>query len=136
MKQTKKKCDDPGEALGQPFLLGLSGALTNGVVRDLDVIDKEFPVLADSVGVSHAFVHVVERGTPVNIMDIGINQGELVHADRHGAIVIPQDAISDLKRAIETVISNEAIILGPARSSGFNVEKLEEAWAKFEAVRT
>lgn len=116
--------------------LGMSGAVTNGVVRDLDVIDEDFPVLAGSIGVSHMHVRVEEIGTSVNIFDLKVEQGELIHADRHGALVIPCEVIPDLKEAIETVIQNEAIVLGPAREKGFNIDKLEEAWAEFESVRT
>jgi len=116
--------------------LGLNGAVTNGVMRDLDVHDEEFPVLAGSIGVSHGFVHVVEIGTTVNILGLAVAQGELIHADRHGALVIPYEVIPSLKVAIETVIFNEAIILVPARQEGFTIQKLETAWAKFEAQRT
>lgn len=116
--------------------LGLAGAVTNGVMRDLDVMDDGFPVLAGSIGVSHAFVHVVEIGTPVEVCGLTVSQGELVHADRHGALVIPDDVIPALKTAIETVIANEAIVLKPAREPGFSIEKLEVAWAKFEEART
>ncbi|MEL0132875.1 MAG: RraA family protein, partial [Rhodobiaceae bacterium] len=63
-------------------------------------------------------------------------QGELIHADRHGALVIPEDVIPELKAAIDKVIACEAIVLGPARQPGFDINKLEEAWAKFEAART
>lgn len=114
----------------------MAGAVTNGVVRDLDVIDDGFPVLAGSIGPSHAHVHVQEIGTPVTVMGMQIEQGELVHADRHGAIVIPSEVIADLKRAIEAVVETEQIVLGPARAPGFDIDKLEAAWAKFEAVRT
>ena len=116
--------------------LGLAGAVTNGVMRDLDVIDGGFPVLAGSIGPSHGHVHVVEIGTPVTIMGMRVAQGELIHADRHGALVIPSGVFPDLKRAIETVIASEAIVLGPARAPGFTIEKLEKAWKEFEAVRT
>ncbi|MCC1494632.1 RraA family protein [Cognatishimia sp. F0-27] len=116
--------------------LGLAGAVTNGVMRDLDVIDAGFPVLAGSIGVSHGFVHVVDIGTPVSIMGMRVAQDELIHADRHGALVIPVDVLPDLKQAIETVIANEAIVLGPAREPGFDIDKLEAAWARFEAART
>ncbi|MEM1400453.1 MAG: RraA family protein [Pseudomonadota bacterium] len=116
--------------------LGMAGALTNGVMRDLDVMDDGFPVLAGSVGPSHGFVHVVEIGTPVEIFGLPINQGDLVHADRHGALVIPPDVVPSLQDAIETVIANENIVLGPARTPGFDINALEEAWAKFEAART
>ena len=116
--------------------LGLKGAVTNGVMRDLDVIDDGFPVLAGSIGVSHGFVHVVEIGTAVNILGLTVAQGELIHADRHGALVIPNDVIPRLNAAIDTVVLNEAIVLEPARQKGFNIDKLEAAWAKFEAQRT
>ena len=116
--------------------LGLAGAVTNGVMRDLDVMDDGFPVLAGSIGVSHGFVHVVEIGTPVSILGLQVAQGELIHADRHGALVIPEDALPGLKAGIETVVANEAIVLGPAREPGFNIEKLETAWRAFEAART
>ncbi|MEO0943956.1 MAG: RraA family protein [Pseudomonadota bacterium] len=116
--------------------LGLSGAVTNGVVRDLDVLDDGFSVLAGSIGPSHGYVYCVEIGTPVNILGMRVAQGELVHADRHGALVIPNGVIHDLEAAINAVIEREAIVLEPARQPDFNIEKLEEAWAKFEAVRT
>lgn len=115
--------------------LGLAGAVTNGVMRDLDVLDDGFPVLAGSIGPSHGYVHCVEIGTPVNIFGMRVAQGELIHADRHGALVIPPDVLSDLKSAIETVFAREEIVLGPAREPGFDIAKLEEVWAKFEAVR-
>lgn len=116
--------------------LGLAGAVTNGVLRDLDVIDEGFPVLAGSIGPSHGYVHVVDIGTQVSIMGMRVAQGELIHADRHGALVIPFDVVPDLKRAIETVIASENIVLGPARAPGFDIDKLEEVWAAFEAART
>ena len=116
--------------------LGLSGAVTNGVVRDLDVLDEGFPVLAGSIGPSHGFVHVVEIGTQVDIFGLSVAQGELIHADRHGALVIPEDVLPGLKAAIDKVIATENIVLGPARAPGFDIDRLEEVWAKFEAART
>ena len=116
--------------------LGLNGALTNGVMRDLDVIDDGFPILAGSIGPSHAFVHVRDLGCQVTVKGLQVSEDDLVHADRHGGLVIPETVIPDLEAAIETVIANESIILGPAREPGFNIEKLEQAWAEFEAKRT
>lgn len=116
--------------------LGMAGAVTNGVMRDLDVHDVGFPVLAGSIGPSHGFVHVVEIGTPTSIFGLRVAEGELIHADRHGALVIPTEVIPLLQQAIGTVITSESIVLEPAREPDFSIEKLEEAWAKFEAART
>ncbi len=116
--------------------LGLAGAVTNGVMRDLDVLDEGFAVLAGSIGPSHGYVHVIDIGTPVNIQGMRVESGELVHADRHGALVVPDNVIDDLADCIDKVIASEAIVLGPAREPGFTIEKLEEAWAAFEASRT
>jgi regulator of RNase E activity RraA len=116
--------------------LGLSGAVTNGVMRDLGDLEPGFPVLAGSVGPSHAFVHVREVGTPVNVFGMTVHEGDLVHADRHGALVIPAEVIPGLKAAIEKLLATEQLILGPAREPGFNFEKLEAAWAAFEKSRT
>lgn len=116
--------------------LGMAGALTNGVMRDLDDHEDGFPVVAGSIGPSHMFVHVTELNTPVTIFNLTIEPGELIHADQHGAIVIPDDVLPKLAGAIKTMMDSEQIILGPARESGFDIEKLFEAWRKFEKART
>lgn len=116
--------------------LGLSGALTNGVMRDLGDLPEDFPVVAGSVGPSHGFVHVKEIGTPVKIFGLDIQPDELVHADRHGALVIPQDVIPVLAAAIGKLLETEKLVLEPARQPGFDFEKFQEAWAAFEKART
>ncbi len=116
--------------------LGMSGALTNGVLRDLDELDQGFPIVAGSIGPSHLFVHVTEFDTPVTIFDLTIHPGELVHADQHGAVIIPEDVLPKLGAAIETLLASEQIILGPAREPDFDIDKLLAAWKEFEKART
>ncbi|WP_163392314.1 RraA family protein [Enterovibrio norvegicus] len=116
--------------------LGLSGVLTNGVMRDLGDLPEEFLVLAGSVGPSHGFVHIESIGEPVEVFGLRVSHGDLIHADRHGAVVIPTDIIPLLADAIETLLRNEQIILKAAREEGFNFDRFEEAWAEFERVRT
>lgn len=116
--------------------LGLNGALTNGVMRDLDDHEPGFPVVAGSIGPSHMFVHVRELGTPVQIFGVTIQDGDLVHADQHGAVVIPPEVLPRLEGAIQTLLSSETIIIGPARQPGFDIDVLEAAWKAFEKART
>ncbi len=116
--------------------LGLAGAVTNGVMRDLGAMEDDFPVLAGSIGPSHGFVHVTGIGGPVTVMGLRVCQGDLIHADRHGALVIPNEVLPRLGWAIGKVAETEAIILGPARAPGFDIDALEAAWARFETART
>ena len=115
---------------------GISGALTNGVMRDLGDLPDDFPVVAGSIGPSHGFVHVCEIGTPVSIFGLQIQNGDLVHADRHGALVIPPEVVDQLEQAILKLLETEKLILAPARAAGFDFEAFETAWAAFEASRT
>lgn len=114
---------------------GLSGALTNGVMRDLGDLAPDFPVIAGSIGPSHGFVHVRSLGEPVSIFGLTVAQGDLVHADRHGALVIPADVIPHLAEAVERMWATEKLILDPARAPGFDFAAFERAWAAFEKAR-
>jgi len=114
---------------------GLDGTLTNGVMRDLGDLAPDYQVLAGSIGPSHAFVHVVDYGKPVEVFGLQIEDGDFVHADRHGGVVVPGDVISKLGDAIEKMMASEALILEPARQDGFDFEKFEAAWSAFEKAR-
>ena len=115
---------------------GLSGALTNGVMRDLGDLPDGFPVVAGSIGPSHGFVHVREIGTKVSIFGLDINDGDLIHADRHGAVVIPAGYEGELENAVVKLLDTEQIVLKAARAEGFNFEEFEKAWTAFEKART
>ena len=115
---------------------GLSGTLTNGVMRDLGDMAENYPVIAGSIGPSHGFVHVQDLDCEVEIFGLRVRPGDLVHADRHGAVVIPPDVIPLIGAAIKKMQDTEHLILGPAREDGFDFEKFEAAWADFEAART
>lgn len=115
---------------------GMSGALTNGVVRDLGDLPQGFPVIAGSIGPSHGFVHVRSIGQPVRLMGLEIRQGDLIHADRHGALVVPPEVIPALAGAIHKLLDTERLVLDPARAPGFDFAAFEAAWSAFEAART
>lgn len=115
---------------------GMAGALTNGVMRDLGDLPAGFPVIAGSVGPSHAFVHVRALGTPVTVSGLRVAPGDLVHADRHGAVVIPPEVLGGLEAGIARLLATERLILEPARGEGFDFAAFERAWAAFEKART
>ena len=115
---------------------GMAGALTNGVVRDLGDLPEGFPVVAGSIGPSHGFVHVRSIGQPVRVFGLEVRPGDLIHADRHGALVIPPEVVPALGAAIGRLQATERLVLDPARAPGFDFAAFEAAWAAFEAART
>ena len=103
------------------------GVITDGSVRDLPDVAEGFQMLADRVGPSHAFVHVVSFGGSINVCGMSVNDGDLVHADQHGAVVIPHDVADKVMDAAAAIGRREAVIINAAKQPGFNIEKLREA---------
>ncbi len=116
--------------------LGMAGALTNGLVRDLGDLAKGFPVVAGGAGVSHAFVHVEDIGVGATVFGLAIRDGDLIHADRHGAVVIPTDVLPSLPAALDTLAASERLVLEPASRGEIGIDALLEAWSDFEKART
>ena len=114
--------------------LGVAGCITNGSIRDLDLIAPEFQLLAGKVGPSHAWVRVEEIEVPVEVHGMTVSHGDLIHADRHGAVVIPLDLLDRIPAAIELLTRREAAILKVARLPGFDAEKLKAAMAEAEEI--
>jgi regulator of RNase E activity RraA len=115
--------------------LGIAGTVTNGVLRDLGMLDEGYQVIAGSIGPSHAFVHVTELNCPVTVFSMPVLPDDLIHADRHGAVVIPARCIEDMPRAIDIVMRKEVPILTAARAPGFTVEKLKAAWSQADLIK-
>ena len=98
--------------------LGALGVVTNGSIRDIPMIAPGFQMLAGSIVPSHAYVHVVEYGVDVTVAGMAVKSGDLIHADRHGAIVVPVDKIDTMKTALEGLAAREAKIIAAAKSGG------------------
>jgi regulator of RNase E activity RraA len=107
--------------------LGCLGTVTNGSIRDIPAIAEGFQMLAGSIGPSHAYVHVVEFGGPVTIHGMAVKSGELIHADRHGAIVVPIKTIDGMQTALDGLSKQEAKIIAAARCPGVTIETIKAA---------
>lgn len=117
--------------------LGLSGTLTDGLMRDLDVLAPGYQVLAGGIGPSHAFVHVLDFDIPVHPFGLCVETDDLIHADRHGALVIPEDVIGNLYEAIQTLIANEERLLSKVRNAqNMSFADFSAIWKEFANSRT
>jgi regulator of RNase E activity RraA len=107
--------------------LGARGCVTNGSFRDLTQWAKDFQMIGGRVGPSHAHVHLVDFGNPVNVFGMQVGHDDVVHADYHGAVVIPADAVKKLPAAIDVVARREKVILDICKSPDFSPAKLRDA---------
>jgi regulator of RNase E activity RraA len=111
--------------------LGCVGTVTNGGVRDLEEVHKMgFHFFASAVLVSHAYVHLVDIGVPVNVGGVVVKPGDLIHGDRHGVIIIPHEIAGRVADAAKKVESTERPIIDYCNSSGFTLEGLKHTWIK------
>ena len=107
--------------------LGCLGTVTNGSIRDIPMIPPGFQMLAGSISPSHAYVHVVDFGVPVNVHGMAVTSHDLVHADRHGAVVVPVETIAAMRPAFDQLTAQEARIIQASRASGATVETIKAA---------
>jgi len=107
--------------------LGCLGTVTNGSVRDIPMIPAGFQMLAGSISPSHAYVHIVEFGGAANVYGMDVVSGDLIHADRHGAVVVPVGKIAAMQPALDKINAREKTIIDAARANGASVEAIKAA---------
>src|SRR5262245_63791162 len=98
--------------------LGALGVVTDGSIRDIPMIAKGFQMLAAAIVPSHAYVHVVDFGLDVEVAGMAVKSGDLIHADRHGAIVVPVDKIDAMLAAAGKLTETEARSIAGENAGG------------------
>ncbi len=111
--------------------LGCVGAITNGAVRDVPAAEKiGFQLFAGSLSVSHAYVHIVEIGIPVEIGGLKIQSGDLLHGDQDGIQSIPEEIATQIPPVAAKIATAEQALIKLCQSPGFSIEKLRAAVKK------
>jgi regulator of RNase E activity RraA len=100
-------------------------------VRDLDEVRATgFHFFASCVLVSHAYVHLVEVGTPVTVGGLTVRPGDLLHGDQHGVISIPLEIARDIPKAAAQIEAYERRIIDFARSPECSAEGLRKLFGQ------
>jgi regulator of RNase E activity RraA len=107
--------------------LGAIGTITNGAVRDVAACAPGFQLISGSIKPSHAFVHVVASDVHVTVAGMGVAPGDLLHADSHGAVVVPLDVAAGIPETASLISRKEAVVIGAAGKPGFSVADLRRA---------
>lgn len=114
--------------------LGCAGVITDGGIRDIPDWAEGFNALAGSIVPSHGHVHLAGYGQEVRIAGMVVKRGDIIHADQHGAVVVPEDKIEALAGAIDFMARKEKVILDVAKAPGFTFEKLRDAMAEQDEI--
>jgi regulator of RNase E activity RraA len=94
------------------------GTITDGAIRDLDeMTNAGFKALARRLCVGHAFSHPVRWGCEVEVFGRKVSPGDLIHADKHGFLVVPPEDQPALLEAARFMDANECNTLIPAARS-------------------
>ena len=104
--------------------LGSLGVITDGSIRDIDVCAEGFQMLAGSIGPSHAFVHCVEWAITVTVAGMVVRPGDIIHADRHGAVVVPPDMVREIPATVERQAAVEAVLIEASQKPDFDFDVL------------
>ncbi|HEY3441810.1 MAG TPA: RraA family protein [Paludibaculum sp.] len=106
--------------------LGSLGVITNGTVRDLDEVRPlGFHLFAGAVTVSHAYAHLEDFNCPVRVFGMTVHPADLIHADKHGAVIIPAGIAHLVADAARKVEAAERPIIDLCKSADFDLDKLD-----------
>lgn len=121
--------------------LGCVGTITDGAIRDVDeMTNAGFKALARRMCVGHAFSHPVRWDCEVEVFGRVVRPGQLIHADKHGFLVVPEEDEARLLDAARFMDSNECNTVIPAarsaagRSLAEIVQALDAAGREFGAA--
>ena len=98
--------------------LGCVGTITDGAIRDVDeMTNAGFKALARRLCVGHAHVHPVRWNCEVEVFGRAVKPGDLIHADKHGFMVVPPEDQGHLLEASRFMDANECETVIPAAHS-------------------
>ena len=101
------------------------GVVTDGAVRNVEAARAlQFQMFARNFSVSHAFAHVFDFGGPVEIGQLHVRPGDMLHGDRHGVQTIPLEIAQKIPAVAKRMSGEEREIIEFCQSSGFTLEKL------------
>jgi 4-hydroxy-4-methyl-2-oxoglutarate aldolase len=109
--------------------LGCIGAVTNGTVRDIAEVEQiGFHLFAGGPLVGHSNLRYTEINTPIKVGGLIVYPGDLIHADRHGVLVIPGEVeIRDIIKAAKEFLCSEAAIISYVnKNHNFDINELYE----------
>jgi len=112
--------------------LGCVGTITDGAIRDVDeMTNAGFKALARRLCVGHAFATAVRWDCEVEVFGRTVRPGDLIHADKHGFMVIAPEEQAGLLDAARFMDANECGTIIPAArgTAGHTTDEILESFS-------
>jgi len=117
-----------GEVRGTMHIaLGCVGTITDGAARDVDeMAGVGFKAIARRLSVGPARLCPVSWGCDVEVFGCTVRPGQLIHADKHGFLVVPEEDEQDLLDAALYMDSDECstVIAAARNAAGKTMDQL------------
>jgi regulator of RNase E activity RraA len=117
--------------------LGCVGTITDGAVRDLDEMTSAgFKAIARRLCVGHAHSTPVRWNCEVEVFGTRVAPGQLIHADKHGFLVVPDEDRAALLDAARFMDANECdtVIAAARDTAGLSTAELLDRMAGASAA--
>jgi 4-hydroxy-4-methyl-2-oxoglutarate aldolase len=108
--------------------LGCEGVVTNGAVRNVEAARAlKLQMFVGNLSVSHAFAHLFDFGGVVEVGQMQVRPGDLLHGDRHGVQTVPIEIAQKVPPVVRRMKGEELEIIELCQSGAFTLEKLRSA---------
>ena len=102
--------------------------VTNGDMRSLPTAENAgLHLFASGIAVSHAYLHIVGIGPPVQVGGLKVHSGDLLHGDLHGVQSIPLQIAGQIPAVAAQITAKEQELVALCQSPGFTLQKLRAA---------
>ncbi len=107
--------------------LGAIGMVTDGALRDVEEVHNlgfhyfmQYPV------VSHANFEITSVGEPIELDGQVVRTGDILHGDRNGIVIVPDEVLEGLPGKVEEIHQREGETMAYMRSDDFDYAQLRK----------
>ena len=63
-----------------------------------------------------------------------VSPNDVIHADRHGAVVVPAEVVKLVPAAADLIARREKVLIDASKSPGFSMDRLRQAFAEIAEI--
>jgi regulator of RNase E activity RraA len=86
----------------------------------------KFHLFAGNLSVSHAYSHIFDFGSTLELGGMLVRPGDLLHGDRHGILSVPKEVAANIPKVAARLLELEQKIIEFCHSDGFFIDELRE----------